>query len=145
MAQQLRIPWQYAGYGAPQQRVYQPPPLPLAAAAGRRGEGDKPAAGAAPPPNPSPSDRLSSGKRPRPPPTTTSSKETTSQIKSSGQVLSSTPHAPRKKRSVLELLPRGDGGCSSSSLLLPSTHDLLKKHSYIDSGENHTESDIVSL
>ena len=39
MAQQLKIPWQYAGYGGPQQRVYQPPPLPLGP--GRRGEGEE--------------------------------------------------------------------------------------------------------
>ena len=134
MAQQLKIPWQYAGYGGPQQRVYQPPPLPLRA--GRRGEGEE-NPGASPKLSPrSPCAALAtSGKRPRPTTTATDSrsKEASSQRKTGSQGLSSTPHAPRKKKSVLELLPGGVGG-STSSLLLPSTHQLLQKHSYIDSG-----------
>ncbi|CAI8044335.1 Calcyphosin-2 [Geodia barretti] len=135
MAQQLKIPWQYAGYGGPQQRVYQPPSLPLGA--GRRGGGEgKP--GAPPKLSPrSPGAALAtSGKRLRPPATATDSrsKEESSQRKTGSQGLSSTPHAPRKKRSVLELLPGGVGG----SLLLPSTHQLLQKHSYIDSGKLKT-------
>ena len=44
-------------------------------------------------------------------------------------LLSSTPHAPRQKRSVLDLIPHGDLN------ILPSTHDLLRTHTYIDSGE----------
>ena len=140
MAQQLKIPWQYAGYGGPQQRLYQPPPLPLGAA--RRGEGEE-KSGAPPKPSPrSPGAALAtSGKRPRPPTSTTCSrsKEDSSQRKTGSQGLSSTPHAPRKKRSVLELLPGGVGG-STSSLLLPSTHQLLQKHSYIDSGQAYVDS-----
>ena len=105
MAQQLKIPWQYAGYGGPQQRVYQPPPLPLGAA--RRGEGEE-KSGAPPKLSPrSPGAALAtSGKRPRPPATATDSKskEESSQRKTGSQGLSSTPHAPRKKRSVLELI-----------------------------------------
>ncbi|CAI8037592.1 hypothetical protein GBAR_LOCUS21025 [Geodia barretti] len=123
--EQLKIPWQYAGYGGPQHRVYQPPPLPLGAA--RRGEGEeKPGA----PPKPSPRSpcaaHATSGKRPRPPTNATDSrsKEESSQRKTGSQGLSNTPHAPR---SVLELLPGGVGG-SSSSLLLPSTHQLHQKH-----------------
>ena len=139
MAQQLKIPWQYAGYGGPQQRVYQPPPLPLGAA--RRGEGEE-KSGAPPKPSPrSPGAALAtSGKRPRPPATATNSKskEESSQRKTGSQGLSSTPHALRKKRSVLELLPGGVGG-STSSLLLPSTHQLLQKHSYSDSGQAYVD------
>ena len=134
MAQQLKIPWQYAGYGVPQQRVYQPPPLLLGP--GRRGEGEEnPGASPKPSPRSSGAALATSGKRPRPTTTATDSrsKEESSQRKTGSQGLSSTPHAPRKKRSVLELLPGGVGG-STSSLLLPSTHQLLQKHSYIDSG-----------
>ena len=138
MAQQLKIPWQYAGYGVPQQRIYHRRSEPNGAARCKKN------------PEPHLNRRLlarppcaahaTSGKRPRPPTTATDSKskEESSQRKTGSQGLSSTPHAPRKKRSVLELLPGGVGG-SSSSLLLPSTHQLLQKHSYIDSGQTYVE------
>lgn len=83
--------------------------------------------------------RLSSCKRPRKPAKVNTSDSNSQSvvgdagsIKSSGSgsaVLSSTPHAPRKKKSVLDLIPLGE------SNLLPTTHDLIKKHNYVDSGK----------
>ena len=49
---------------------------------------------------------------------------------SSQSSLSSTPHAPRLKKPVLLPGPHhGKGGA------LPSTHELIKQHSYLDEGE----------
>jgi len=49
---------------------------------------------------------------------------------SSQSSLSSTPHAPRLKKPVLLSGPHhGEGGA------LPSTHELIKRHSYLDEGE----------